>query len=162
MRRTPIFSKDGNGEFSELDYDPHVDFSKFLEEARKYANDAKLNPNMHSHTNATPSRIHKGERSWKGTLFFWRKLTKRGGEIHGGMATKPSNGSNASKRRHVSVSGLICGDGISRRVDRPASGPLAGWFTPTRAEESEAPYVCLDVKRHASGANAFGPIYRVT
>lgn len=142
---------------------------QFLEEARKHANSVKLESTLHSYEKTTAAAgTDKGKRSWKNTLFFWRKSAKKENKSHEGMPTRAANGSAASNRRTGRpVSGPLPRSykdraGTGHRVSRPLSGPLAGCFTPTRAEETEIPYMSVGTQRHSNGVKPFGPIYRVT
>lgn len=168
MKRAPIFPKDEMVDCNELGYDPQLDFSKVLEEARKHANDVKFSL---SPSNSTEKKVEievtKSKRSWRRSLSLWFKQDKKSSKQSNATETKSSKSSRVPTRKDGPVSALLFGDGgklavIQRSIRRSASGPLANCFIPTRTEENEVPYMCLDQQSRPSGVQAFGPIYLVT
>ncbi|KAJ0983746.1 hypothetical protein J5N97_002102 [Dioscorea zingiberensis] len=141
---------------------------QFLEEARKHANDIIMNsarPSLNSVEKYIPSESRKksSQKSWKNTLLlFWWKSEKK---------KKKSNADNAGttlerKKRH-SASGPLSSAGKERGRGgglggRPMSGPLSSCFTPTRAEDTEVPYMCLEQQDYPHRIHSHGPLYKVT
>ncbi|XP_072991337.1 uncharacterized protein [Typha latifolia] len=168
MKSSPIFPGDGN--WNETGYDLQLDFAKFLQEARKHANDVKLSSLPSNSVQDTAAGAEGAKKkSWKRYLSFWFKFQNNKSRMqqHKTSQTKSSTGSCPRNPRRGPVSGPIFGNGgrlaqIHHSIKRTASGPLAGCFTPTRAEESAVPYMYLDKQSHAIDRQAFGPIYLVT
>ncbi|KAG1342561.1 hypothetical protein COCNU_05G007900 [Cocos nucifera] len=168
MKTAPVFPKAEIGDCNEFGYDPQLDFSKILEEARKHANGVKfsLSP-LNSEEKKVELEATQNKKSWKRSLFFWFKLGKKSSKQSRTSKTNSSSCSHDPNHKHGPVSGPLFGNGgnfalIQRSFRRSTSGPLANCFTPTRAEENELHYVCLAQQSNPSGVQAFGPIYLVT
>ncbi|XP_058079059.1 uncharacterized protein LOC131227305 [Magnolia sinica] len=166
MKKSPMYPKYENGDV----FDPHLDFSMFLEEAKKHASDASsVLPSSNYAEKQVAVDEKKNKKSWKISFFFWRKSEKKMKPQHEMLPIESHGGFQVPKPRRSAVSGPIYGSGgrvgpANRSGRRPTSGPLSGLLTPTRREEFEIPYMCLDQLNHPSRSQsqAFGPIYLVT
>ncbi|KAH7655313.1 hypothetical protein IHE45_18G001900 [Dioscorea alata] len=166
MKNSPVFPKDETANGNAVRCDTEDGFSKFLEEARKHANDVILNsakPSSNSVENIIRGESTKAsKKSWKNIWLFWRKPGKmnNAGDDRSLKTTKKKN--NSLSHAHAGKDN-VGGGGRGPRMSRPKSGPLSSCFTPTRAEETEVPYMCLDQPDYPhSVLHNHGPIYKVT
>ncbi|CAK7356436.1 unnamed protein product [Dovyalis caffra] len=161
MNKAPIYQNYEASNYGAYEFDPQVDFTQFLEEARQHAREMNLQSSLPL-SESGKGRVKeekKSRSSWKHSLLKWWKAEKK---------TKPiveqTNSSHISNPRKGHVSGPIFGSG--RRVDakplRQASGPLANLFSPSKRVENEIPYMCLDQLNNPHGVKAYGPVYLVT
>ncbi|XP_023527883.1 uncharacterized protein LOC111790969 [Cucurbita pepo subsp. pepo] len=136
------------------DFDPRLNFSKFLEEAKHHATEQETGAKW-----LPPQK--KSKKSWKNTLFSWLKSDKRTKPL-----PKPGTNPHIPNTRRVHVSGPIFTrataiDGRSRG-GRSTSGPIASLFSPSLSSEMEIPYMCLHQLTSPNTNHNYGPIYLVT
>uniref|UniRef100_A0A5B7BDE1 Uncharacterized protein n=1 Tax=Davidia involucrata TaxID=16924 RepID=A0A5B7BDE1_DAVIN len=163
MKKSPIHPKYEAGDYGDYGFDPQVDFSQFLEEAREHA--CKENSSYPEEAGKKQlGEVKKSKKSWKRSLFSWWKAEKRGNP-----SMEAPTSCQISNPRRGYVSGPICGTGggggggASCKPWRPTSGPLTTLFHPTKRVENEIPYMCLDqLNNHPHGVQSYGPVYLVT
>ncbi|XP_077239943.1 uncharacterized protein LOC143880853 [Tasmannia lanceolata] len=167
MKRTPIFPKSESGYCHADGFDARMDFSVFLEEARKHASQTELKalaPFSNQALKNASLDEKKSKKSWKSSLFFWSKSKKRIKPQDDVRTTEPQSGTHVPNLTRRAVSGPIYGSdeqaGPTRRGGRPTSGPLAGFLTPRRGD-FETPYMSLDQLNNPTHVQSFGPIYLV-
>ncbi|KAL5698602.1 hypothetical protein ACHQM5_029619 [Ranunculus cassubicifolius] len=165
MKNSPVFLKAEPVEYTGNGFDPKKDFSQFLEEARKNrANVAHPQASLQHQTEEPKmsSEVKKSKRSWRKSLFSWLKVDRKSK-----TSREASTSTHITNLRPGSLSGPIYGSGRkivpSHQLRRPASGPIANLFIPSRGEELELPYMCLDPLDHPTvSQQAYGPVYLVT
>ncbi|KAK9142160.1 hypothetical protein Syun_011560 [Stephania yunnanensis] len=160
--------KSENVDCNEFGFDPHMDFSQFLEEAKCRKGRAKNAQPRQNSPSLVEQKTMGGEgkvkKSWKSSLFSWWKVNKKVKPQKGPLTT-PIHNPNA---RQGSVSGPIYGSGgnaaslAQQRARRPTSGPITAMFAHSRGGEVGIPYVSLDQLNHPTGHQAYGPVYLVT
>ncbi|KAK9281759.1 hypothetical protein L1049_004664 [Liquidambar formosana] len=162
MKKSPIHPKYELANFNGYVFDPQVDFSQFLEEARQHAREGDLkvpSPNREEAGERSSGEEKKSKRSWKNSLFSWWKADKKTKpHVEPAIITQISN----SRRGHVSGPIYGSGGGVIGRHRRPTSGPLTSLFNPTKRAENEMPYMCLDKLNNSHVVEAYGPVYLVT
>ncbi|XAR57058.1 hypothetical protein NMG60_11025070 [Bertholletia excelsa] len=140
-------------------FDPQITYSQVLEEARKQKRESSRT------TDALQCRrTRKGNRRWWRTvvLFFGSRWS------HGGCVGAGAGGHH--RHRSIAVSAPLYlvesrrAPAVAYRTTRrPASGPIAGTFTPAGKGEVEVPYVCLrELNEQAPQRSRYVPIYCVT
>lgn len=158
MKKSATFLADENVE----PFDPHVDFSRFLEEAKMHGRNLKSEETSMQQSSVAGGG-KKSKSNWlKNSLFFWRKsIPSKSQHVSVPHVHNPT--------RPKAVSGPIHEHGeravLSCRRSNHASGPLAGFINPSNAtrDEFEVPYICLNqLNQPADKARTFGPIYLVT
>ncbi|GMN36746.1 hypothetical protein TIFTF001_006264 [Ficus carica] len=173
MKKSPVYPKhetnDNNGGD---EYDPHADFSLFLEEAKRSERraefevissavseeDGKRKPHQEE------KKKKKKKKAWKVFLMPWWKGDKESKPLTK-QETNFSHVSNVKKRGFASgpvyySSGKERDGGPPRR---PTSGPLSSLFNATRKADTEIPYMCLNkLDTPRGGAQTCGPVYLVT
>ncbi|KAF8388663.1 hypothetical protein HHK36_025343 [Tetracentron sinense] len=157
MKKSPIFPRYESGNYTGSGFDPHLEFSQYLEEARKHANEEEIQaPWPYPKAEKIIMGEEKNKKSWKSYLFSWLKIDKKS-KPH----MEPASSSHISKPRRGSVSGPLYGSGGQAESThrRPTSGPLAGLFNSKRSGGVEIAYMCLD---QPSDVQAYGPVYLVT
>ncbi|XP_059643807.1 uncharacterized protein LOC132285632 isoform X2 [Cornus florida] len=163
MKKSPIYPKYEAGDYNDYGFDPQVDFSQFLEEARKHTSKENFEA-------APPpclggaGKKHLGEaktkkKSWKESLFSWWKDDKKSNS-----SVEPPTIPHTAKSKRGNASGPIYGSGggASCKPRRPTSGPLTRFFHPTRRVENEMPYICLGQLNNTHDVQSYGPVYLVT
>ncbi|URD87651.1 hypothetical protein MUK42_27276 [Musa troglodytarum] len=165
MKKPPVFPKDKNGNCHAIGYDDlRSGFPKIVEEGR---NQRELSlPNSDSFKKKVGMKERKNK-TWKRSLSSWFKFQKKKAAEEAPPTTKFSKGSNPLDTERSLFSGPLFGNsrrfGMVQQHNRlVAPGPLACCFTPTRAEETEVPYMHLDNRNNPMGTQAFGPVYLVT
>ncbi|CAL9066279.1 uncharacterized protein LOC103976114 [Musa acuminata AAA Group] len=168
MKKPPVFPKDKNGNRRAIGYDDlQSGFPKIVEEGRNQAKDREFSlPNSDSFRKKVGMKERKNK-TWKRSLSSWFKFHQKKAAEEAPPTTKFAKGSNPLDTERSLFSGPLFGN--SRRFGMvqqhnwlAASGPLACCFTPTRAEETEVPYMYLDNHNNPVGTQAFGPVYLVT
>lgn len=146
------------------EFDPRLNFSEFLEEARQYARE--IRPEESYRNSVGLGGDKKGrKKSWTSSLISWLKGEKKSSN-HDTIST--INPPNISKPKKSYASGPIYGNarGVVHTMSshRPLSGPLSTiLFSRTRKGEAEVPYMSLDQNQNSHHANdAYGPLYLVT
>ncbi|KAF9587116.1 hypothetical protein IFM89_039659 [Coptis chinensis] len=165
MKKISVFPKSEPVDYNGHYFDPQVDFSLFLEEARKNRSSIMQNQASPFHQKEAQTKMSdedkKSKRWWKRCLFSWWKVDKK---------SKPprqsANSVRASNLRPGSLSGPIYGSerkaGPTSQARRHTSGPITSLFTPARGEGISLPYVSLDQLNHPIVSQAYGPVYLVT
>ncbi|TYI59725.1 hypothetical protein E1A91_D10G057500v1 [Gossypium mustelinum] len=161
MNKSPAHQQYETSDCS-YEFDPQVNFSQFLEEARQHARDINLQRSSSCSEEVGKKRLgaeKKSKKSWRISLFSWWKIngkSKPGSDpVHVPNPSKPTKGYG---------SGPLCTTtrGIKTRHQRPSSGPVSILFTPTRKMENEVPYMSLDQPNDPYHINTYGPVYLVT
>ncbi|OMO66012.1 hypothetical protein COLO4_30875 [Corchorus olitorius] len=162
MSKSPGHPKYETSDCACYEFDPQVNFSQFLEEARQHARDINIQRSASCCEGMGKRRLgeeKKSKKSWKNSLFSWWKIDRKSK-----LSPNPVDGPNVSKPTKSHVSGPLCG--TSRAVDtrrrRPSSGPVSLLFNPTRKMENEVPYMSLDQPNDPYQMKAYGPVYLVT
>ncbi|XP_052183721.1 uncharacterized protein LOC127795839 isoform X2 [Diospyros lotus] len=156
MKKSPVHLRYEAGNYG---FDPKLDFSQFLEEARKHASEEK------PEGAAQPEEGKKKRKSWKRSLFPWWKSEQKSNSSREAPARSHSSKSrygNVSAPSPIRESG---GAGATGKPRRPTSGPLTGLFQfhPTKRVENEMPYLCLDkLTTDPYDVHSYGPVYLVT
>lgn len=169
MKKTPKHPRFEQGDYNGNVCDPQMDFSKFLEEARQYANEEIFqgpSPYLKEAGNRRLGEEKKSKKSWKNTLFSWWKSDKKSKPPQSDSAYTSHN----SKPKRVHVSGPIYGSG--RKIDsssnkerRPTSGPITNFFNSMNGSDddnNEMSYMCLAKLNNSHGVKTYGPVYLVT
>ncbi|XP_038684690.1 uncharacterized protein LOC119984687 [Tripterygium wilfordii] len=162
MKRSPIYPNCETNYYGGNEFDPHLDFSLFLEEAREHAREVNPQAPLSNPEKAGKGRLgeeKKNKKSWSSSLFKWWKVEKKSKP-----GAEPSNGSQVPNARSGNVSGPINGNarGFNRRHCRQNSGPVNSLFNPTKRGENEIPYMCLHQRSNSHASVAYGPVYLVT
>ncbi|KAK3220641.1 hypothetical protein Dsin_014611 [Dipteronia sinensis] len=146
------------------EFDPQLDFSQFLEEARQHAKEVNFEASS-TYTEEIGKKNQLGgekkiKKSWKNSLLSWWKVHKKSKPIMEPAAST----SNISKPRKGHVSGPISGSGRGdeMKLQRPTSGPITNLFNPIKRGEDEIPYMCLDQINNSHHVKSYGPVYLVT
>ncbi|KAI5602300.1 hypothetical protein BDE02_01G146900 [Populus trichocarpa] len=161
MNKAPMHQHYEASDYGAYEFDPEVDFTQFLEEARQHAREMNLQSPL-QHPESGKGRVEeekKSRRSWKRTLLKWWKAEKKTKPT-----VEPTNSSHISNPRKGHVSGPIYGSGrgVDARHRRQTSGPLTNLFNHSKRVENETPYMCLDQLNNPHGVKAYGPVYLVT
>ncbi|CAK9144690.1 unnamed protein product [Ilex paraguariensis] len=166
MKKSPIYPNYDSGDYYGCEFDLQVDFTEFLEEARKHTSEGNFDvappyPEEEGKKQLVEVGERKNKKSWKSSLFSWLKPDKKSKPI-----VEPSNTTPyISKPKRGYVSGPIHGNGgggAIGRPRRPTSGPIMSLFNPTKKVENEIPYMCLDQLNNPHGFQSYGPVYLVT
>ncbi|KAG6664974.1 hypothetical protein I3843_02G113300 [Carya illinoinensis] len=167
MKKSPVYPKHETSAFGADEiFDPNVDFSQFLEEARHHGRvvdfqSSPLYPEEKGKKRLAGDK-QASKKSWKNHLFSWWKTEKKSEPR---VKSTSSSYMNSLPKRHL-VSGPIHGSGKTKNNDgrhgRPSSGPLTGLFNPTKRVENEIPYMCLDEVDRPQALQTYGPVYLVT
>ncbi|XP_057980446.1 uncharacterized protein LOC131166150 [Malania oleifera] len=160
MMRSPGHPNYERGNSAAYVFDPQVNFSRVLEEARKHAREGNAevsSPYQDKPTEKNMNKVNKNsKKSWKNSLFSWWKVEKKSRPD-----MEPARGLYAPKLRRGYASGPIFGsrENVERRPWCPSSGFR---FNPGKREQQNAiPYMHLDqLDPHA--ARTYGPLYLVT
>ncbi|KAI3409598.1 uncharacterized protein J3R85_019073 [Psidium guajava] len=153
----------------DLEFDPALDFSEFLDEARRYRCE-EASPRAPSPVADIDRRreVKKSKKSWKNFLVSWWPKARNKFEKKSKSRVEPASGSHSSNPIRNHVSGPIytksCGTGKGKPGEQPhcpSSGPLSGLFRSSRAMENEIPYAALD-DIDPRRAKPYGPVYFVT
>ncbi|KAL3598583.1 hypothetical protein D5086_006501 [Populus alba] len=161
MNNSPMYQNYEASDHGAYEFDPQVDFTQFLEEARQHAREMNLQSIL-PHPESGKERVEeekKSKRSWKQSLLKWWNAEKKTKTI-----VEPANSSNISNPRKGHVSGPIYGSGRGdeARHRRQTSGPLTNLFNRSKSVENKNRYVCLDQLNNPHGVKAYGPVYLVT
>ncbi|GMI77830.1 hypothetical protein HRI_001452300 [Hibiscus trionum] len=156
MSKSPTSPKHETSGCSSYEFDPQVNFSQFLEEAR-------LQSSCSEEVGETRLGAEKkSKKSWRNSLFSWCKIDRKrkpgSDPVHVSTTPKPT--------KHYG-SGPLCSRTTTKGVEtpphwRPLSGPVSVLFTPTRKMENEVPYMSLDQPNNPYHINSYGPVYLVT
>lgn len=161
MKKSPVYPNYEGSDYGGYEFDPQVDFTQFLEEARQHARQMNLQNSQSNAEEARKTRTggeeKKSKKSWKNSLLKWWKSDNK-------KNTEPANSSHISNPRKGHVSGPIYGSGraVEPKHRRQTSGPLTNLFNPTKRTGNEIPYMCLDQLNSPNGVKAYGPVYLVT
>ncbi|GKU92747.1 hypothetical protein SLEP1_g6435 [Rubroshorea leprosula] len=157
MMKSPMHPSIETSDCSGYEFDPGVNFSEFLKEARQYATEVKP---QESCGNSEVKGEERRKKSWRSSLFSWWKTDKKSSKPGTGAADAPRR---SYKPKKGYFSGPILGNArVNRKSQRPSSGHVTTVFNPTRKEENEVPYMCLDQPNNSPHVNAYGPLYSVT
>ncbi|GFZ04360.1 hypothetical protein Acr_16g0009840 [Actinidia rufa] len=164
MKKSPIHPRYEGGDYS---FDLQVDFSQFLEEARKHESEENFEvaaQNPEEVRNKLSGEAKKNKKSWKRSIFSWWNFDRKS---NSSMETPTSSHVTKPRGSRVSVSGPIHGGGGGRvatscKARRPTSGPITSLFQPTKRVEDEIPYICLDKLNNPHDVQSYGPVYLVT
>ncbi|KAJ0075864.1 hypothetical protein Patl1_33867 [Pistacia atlantica] len=160
MKNSPIHLDYETSDYGVHEFDPQIDFSQFLEEAKQHAREMKFKASSTCFEETRKGKIgeeKKIKKSWKNSLFRWLKVEKKSKPC-----TEPANTSHISKPRKGHVSGPIYGSGRGDDMRRPTSGPITSFFKPIKRVENEIPYMCLDQLNDSHHVKSYGPVYLVT
>ncbi|GMI93641.1 hypothetical protein like AT3G06840 [Hibiscus trionum] len=163
MSKSPTHPEHESSDCSYYDFDPQVNFSQFLEEARQHARDVNLQRSPSCSEEAGKTRLgaeEKSKKSWRTSLFSWCKIDRKSKP-----GSDPVHVPNISKPTKHYGSGQLCitTKGVETpRRRRPFSGPVSVLFTPSRKMENEVPYMSLDQPSNPHHMNTYGPVYLVT
>lgn len=162
MKKSPMNPKYETTAYQGDGFDPHVDFSEFLQEARHHTRGVDFHSSiLHPEENGKRrlSEEKRGKKSWKGSLLSWWKTDKKSKP-----QVEPASSSYNSIPRRRLVSGPIHGSGKTNdgRHRHPTSGPITSFFNPTKRVENEIPYICLEQLVKPNDIQTYGPVYLVT
>ncbi|KAE7998968.1 hypothetical protein FH972_003457 [Carpinus fangiana] len=165
MKKSPIHPRFEMSAYGSNRFDPHVDFSQFLAEARHHARgvdlqSSSLRPEENGHGKSEEEE-KKRKKSWKNNLFSWWKTNRKNKPP---QVEPESNCYNHIPIRRRLLSGPIYGSGMTNdgRHRSPTSGPLTGLFNPTKTSENEIPYTSLHQLESPRSVHTYGPLYLVT
>ncbi|KAK4778077.1 hypothetical protein SAY87_018264 [Trapa incisa] len=159
-----------------FDFDPEVDFSQFLSEARQHKTDSNIlasSPNVELEGKRRSGDEKRGKKSWKRSLFSWCRSEKKANRPRVEPATdvfhkpRPQRGYTSGPILDSSARGGGGGAELLRHY-RPTSGPLSGLFGKGKRSESETstPYVTLgggqNGRSNGAATSPYGPVYLVT
>jgi hypothetical protein len=188
----PIFPMSGHSQFDYFCFDPQIDYAQVLAEAQWNQDEEEatsLSPfplpdqraprrgdfaggdatHFSAHLRAVDKLIQKSSaedlkkrKSWKSSLFFWRKSSQKK-HNRAIPATQPP----VFKSRAKPTSGPIYMNDIqciapSYRSGRSNSGSMAAMFGVMQRGEADVPYMPLSHHSHSSRAPLSRPIYLVT
>lgn len=188
----PIFPMAGHSQFDYFCFDPQIDYAQVLAEVQwqqdeeAAASRSQFPPpdqrtprrgdfaggdaaRFSAHVRAVDQIIQnssvedlKKRKSWKSSLFFWRKSSQK---KHNRAI--PATQQSVFKSRAKPTSGPIYMSDIhciapSYRSGRPNSGPMAAMFGAVKKGEVDLPYMPLVHHSHGSKASLARPIYLVT
>ncbi|WCJ39292.1 hypothetical protein M5689_020290 [Euphorbia peplus] len=172
MKKSPVYPKhEGSGDCGVgYEFDPQVDFSQFLEEARQHARTMNLNnsteelePGKGSFSRRPAEDKKSKKSSWMKSLFkWWKKSDPKK------SASSPRESENSShiaipRKGHVSGPVYSTSQPLNTKNRRQTSGPLTNLFNSTKRLGKETPYMNLDNQpNHPDGAKPYGPVYFVT
>ncbi|KAK8618677.1 hypothetical protein V6N13_132660 [Hibiscus sabdariffa] len=98
MSKSPTSPKHETADCSCYEFDPHVNFSQFLEEARQHARDINLRRSSSCSEEVGKIRLgaeKKSKKSWRNSLFSWCKIDRKckpgSGPVHVSNSPKPLN-----------------------------------------------------------------------
>ncbi|KAL9228467.1 hypothetical protein vseg_004048 [Gypsophila vaccaria] len=158
----PGLDSDNNN--NNYEFDPHSDFSLFLEEAKIHSSQAKQSPiakNGKAQQIVMTQEVKKNKKSWKYVLFpFLRSSSNKKSK-----ETPRNNAPNPKPRGYVSGPIYGTGGASGRYTNRLMwSGPLTGMFQAKKREENEVAYVSLEKanKVPLDDARVYGPLYLVS
>ncbi|XP_062087966.1 uncharacterized protein LOC133794641 [Humulus lupulus] len=166
-KKSPVYPKNETNDYNSDEYDPHAEFSQFLEEA-------KLNVNFNFEISSANNKEEAGKRepeqgknkkkkkkAWKTFLLPWWK-----GEKKSKSHTEQVTNSRVPNTKRGYASGPVYSCGMAttdNRPRRPTSGPIASLFNPTRRADTEVPYSCLDQLGCSTASTyGYGPVYKVS
>ncbi|XP_030490937.2 uncharacterized protein LOC115707196 [Cannabis sativa] len=163
MKKSPVYPKNEPNDYNGDEYDPHAEFSQFLQEAKL---NKKLNfeispANKEEAGKREPEQEKKKKKkAWKALLFPWLKGEKKS-KSHIEQVTNLT----VPKTKGGYASGPVYSCGMAAPVNkprRPMSGPIATLFNPTRRSDTELPYLCLGQLgcSTSSSTNGYGPVYK--
>ncbi|XP_039061616.1 uncharacterized protein LOC120205930 [Hibiscus syriacus] len=150
MSKSPTSPKHETNGCSCCEFDPRVNFSQFLEEARQHARDINLRRSS-SYSETRLGAEKKSKKSWRNSLFSWCKIDRKSK-----FRSDPIHVSN----KHYGSCGTTKGIETPHRC--PLSGPVSVLFTPARKMENEVSYMSLDQSNNPDHVNSYGPVYLVT
>lgn len=180
----PIFPMSGHSQFDYFCFDPQVDYAQVLAEAQWRQDEEEASSlsqfslpsqtttrrgDFSANLRAVDQLIQKSSvedlkkrKSWKSSLFFWRKSSQKK-HNRAIPATQPP----VFKSRAKQTSGPIYMNDIhciapSYRSGRSTSGPMAAMFGDMHRGEADVPYMPLAHHNHSSRASVARPIYLVT
>ncbi|KAK4839514.1 hypothetical protein QYF36_022487 [Acer negundo] len=163
MNKSPTYLDYETSDYGVHEFDPQLDFSQFLEEARQHAKEVNFQASS-TYTEETGKKKQLGgekkiKKSWKNSLLSWWKVHKKSKS-----SNEPAASSNISKPRKGHVSGPIygSGQGDEMKLRRSTSGPITNLFNPINRGEDEIPYMCLDQINNSHPVKSYGPVYLVT
>ncbi|XP_038996596.1 uncharacterized protein LOC120121263 [Hibiscus syriacus] len=154
MSNSPTSPKHETKDRSCYEFDPRVNFSQFLEDARQHARGINLQRSS-SCSETRSGAAKKSKKSWRHSLFSWCKIDRK---------SKPGSDPVHVSNKHYD-SGPLCGTtkGVETPSLRPLSGPpFSVLFAPRRKMENELPYTSLDRLNNPYHVNSYGPVYLVT
>ncbi|KAL2933542.1 Glucose-6-phosphate isomerase [Bienertia sinuspersici] len=152
--------------------DPEINFTEFLEEARKFANEKKQRQKEEessSKKQVTNEEKKCKKKSWKKALIsFWKTSSSSFNKQHSKEISKASN--NPKPRGHFSgpVGGAVAGTGSGPLHRLATSGPLAGVaqhqkLKKKKGKRDEIAYVSLEkLNEPVYDAKTYGPVYLVS
>ncbi|KAG6733134.1 uncharacterized protein LOC122279724 isoform X1 [Carya illinoinensis] len=165
MKKSPTYSRYETSAYSGDGFDPYVDFSQFLEEARHHAGGVDFQSSPFNPEERGKKRLpeeKQGKKSWKNSLLSWWKTDRKSNRPQ----VEPTSSSYISVTKRRLVSGPIHGSGKTNDGRqwhrRSTSGPLTGLFNPTKRVENGISYVCLDQLDRPHAIQTYGPVYLVT
>ncbi|KAK1575665.1 hypothetical protein Q3G72_007381 [Acer saccharum] len=164
IKKCPTYMDYEASDYGVHEFDPQLDFSQFMEEARQHAKEVNFQASSTNIEELGKKKQLGGEKkikkSWKNSLLSWWKVHKK---------SKPSmepaaSTFNISKSRKCHVSGPINGSGRGDdiKLRRQTSGPITNLFNPIKRGEDEIPYMCLDQINNSHHVKSYGPVYLVT
>ncbi|TXG68167.1 hypothetical protein EZV62_003102 [Acer yangbiense] len=164
MKKCPSYRDYEASDYGVHEFDPQLDFSQFLEEARQHAKEVNFEASSTYTEEIGKKKQLEGEKkikkSWKNSLLSWWKVHKKSKP-----SMEPAASTNISNPRKGHVSGPIYGSGRGdeMKLRRPTSGPITNLFNPINTGEDEIPYMCLDqINNNSHHVKSYGPVYLVT
>ncbi|PON63104.1 Ubiquitin-fold modifier-conjugating enzyme [Parasponia andersonii] len=158
--KSPVYPKNETNDYNGDEYDPHAEFSQFLEEAKRNENFEFEIPcaNPEVAGNRKQDHVKKKKKAWKVFLLPWLK-----GEKNSKSHMEPATNSRVPNTKRGFASGPIysCGQALDGKHRRPTSGPIASLFNPSRRADTELPYMCLSQLGSPPTAQSYGPVYNV-
>ncbi|GMI73004.1 hypothetical protein HRI_000969700 [Hibiscus trionum] len=163
MSKSPKYEA---SDYDSREFDPRLNFSQFLEEARQHAGgDTRVNfQRSSSSCSKQVGEIKlggghkKNKKLWKISFFSsWKFDRKNKSSSDPAQVSKPTKGcgyGSGPLRRTA--------EGIDTVRRRASSGPISILFNPSKKVENEVPYMCLGQPNDPYQINAYGPVYLVT
>ncbi|KAI3426639.1 uncharacterized protein J3R85_009840 [Psidium guajava] len=162
MRKSPVYPKSEASDYGATEFDPHVDFLRFLDEARQHKCEQNVSASSQYSSEVVGKRNlgenRRSKKSWKSSLLSWLRTEKKTKP-----QAEPASHHHNHKPRKI-VSGPIFGaskesDAWLRRLN---SGSFSGLFNPTKRVENEMRYMSLEQLDKPHGVKNYGPVYLVT
>ncbi|KAL5579685.1 hypothetical protein UlMin_012127 [Ulmus minor] len=167
MKKSPVSPKYETNDYQGNEYDPHADFSQFLEEAKHHAGktmtkSSSEKPEEEDAGKGKQQQEKKKKKVWKVLLSPWWKgdqKSKPKPEMESYTNSPVSN----TKQRLLSSPVYISGKVTDGKPRRTTSGPITGFFsTSKKADNDQIPYVSLKKRGGSCATKTYGPIYLVT
>ncbi|XP_010033646.2 uncharacterized protein LOC104422890 [Eucalyptus grandis] len=162
MRKSPVYPKCEASDYGATEFDPQMDFLRFLDEARQHICEPNVRASAPNSAEVVgkknPGEEKRSKKSWKSSLFSWLRTEKKSKP-----QAEPASHRHNHKPRKI-VSGPIFGaskesDAWLRRLN---SGSFSTLFNSTKRAENEMPYMSLEGLDKPQAVKNYGPVYLVT